>query len=78
MIVGLIFTTGYIIYFQFITGSTDYLFGIKPSGIGFLGMLLNFLVAGIVSHCTAKPPEEVVEMVEEIRIPKGAGAAQDH
>ena len=78
MVAGLVFTTGYIIYFQFITGSTDYLFGIKPSGIGFLGMLLNFLVSGIVSQFTAPLPEDVKAMVEEIRIPKGAGAAQDH
>ena len=78
MIAGISFTLCYIVYFQFITQSKAYLFGISPEGIGFVGMLVNFAVAFVVSRNTAPPPKEVQELVESIRIPKGAGDASDH
>ena len=57
MIAGIIFTLSYIIYFQFLGGSPDqYLFGISPEGIGFVGMLINFVVTGIVTVFTPPPP----------------------
>jgi cation/acetate symporter len=78
MICGIGFTMSYIIYFQFLTDSKDYWFGISPEGIGFLGMFINFIIAFAVSSRTAPPPSEVQEMVESIRIPKGAGKATGH
>ena len=78
MISGIGFTLSYIIYFQFLTDSKDYWLGISPEGIGFLGMLINFVVAFVVRSFTSPPPLEVQDMVEEIRIPKGAGKAVDH
>ena len=79
MVVGLAFTTTYIVYFKFGGGSPDqYWFGISPEGIGTLGMALNFLVAIIISRVTPEPPNSVVEMVEDIRIPRGAGQAGAH
>jgi cation/acetate symporter len=78
MISGISFTLSYIIYFQFLTESKDYWFGISPEGIGFLGMIINFAIAFLVSSITPPPPKEVQEMVEEIRIPKGAGDAVNH
>ena len=42
MIAGIGLTLGYIIYFQFIVDHQNYLFGISPEGIGFIGMLVNF------------------------------------
>jgi cation/acetate symporter len=78
MICGIGFTLSYIIYFQFLTDSKDYWFGISPEGIGFLGMVINFAVASAVSSVTAPPPKEIQDMVEEIRIPKGAGKASQH
>jgi len=78
MITGIGFTLSYIVYFQFITDSKEYWFGISPEGIGFIGMILNFLVAFVVSRLTPAPPQEVQDMVESIRIPKGAGQASDH
>jgi cation/acetate symporter len=78
MISGISFTLSYIIYFQFLTESKDYWFGISPEGIGFLGMIINFVIAFLVSSITPPPPKEVQEMVEEIRIPKGAGEATGH
>jgi cation/acetate symporter len=41
------------------------------------GMLLNFATALLVSRYTPKPPRSVVEMVERIRIPRGAGKAHE-
>jgi cation/acetate symporter len=75
MISGIGFTLSYIIYFQFLTESKEYWMGISPEGIGFLGMIINFVVAFIVSSITPPPPQEVQDMVEEIRIPQGTGKA---
>ena len=73
MMAGLIFTATYIIYFKFINPALNldeyWLFGISPEGIGFLGMLLNLSLALIVSSFYEPPPEEVIEMVDEIRRP---------
>jgi len=75
MISGILLTLSYIIYFQFIVDHKDYLFGISPEGIGFVGMLVNFVVSAIVSYSTPPPPPEITAMVDEIRIPKNAGDA---
>lgn len=73
MIVGLVFTACYIIYFKFISPelntAENWWFGISPEGIGTLGMLLNFAVSYSVSMLTPEPPEEVQDMVNSIRHP---------
>lgn len=85
MLAGIIFTVGYILYFKgiFITPLAEnkpenWLFGISPEGIGTVGMLVNFVVAFAVSKVTKEVPENVQEIVEQIRYPKGAGEAQVH
>jgi cation/acetate symporter len=81
MVVGIVFTASYIIYFKFVNktaGADEWLFGISPEGIGFVGMLLNFAVTYAVSHLTAPPPEHIQHLVEDIRVPRGAGAATHH
>lgn len=82
MLAGLVFTFTYIAYFKFVSPETNsaehWLFGISPEGIGFIGMLLNFAVAVVVSSMTAPPPAEVEAMVDSIRLPSGAAPAQDH
>jgi len=79
MLAGIGFTAGYIIYFKFLGGTPDQFFlGISPEGIGTVGMILNFIIAFTVSRFTPPPPEDVQHMVEEIRVPKGAGAASSH
>lgn len=82
MIIGLVFTVGYIVYFKFISPESNtvsnWLFGISPEGIGSIGMVLNFIVCIAVSKFTPAPPQAVQDMVQEIRIPRGAGKAQDH
>ncbi len=47
--------------------------GISPEGIGTLGMALNFIVSLGVSYLTPAPPSSIQDLVEEIRIPRGAG-----
>jgi cation/acetate symporter len=79
MLCGILFTFGYITYFQFLDGTPDqYLMGITPEGIGFVGMLINFAVAFLVSAFTPAPPQVVQEMVENIHIPSGSGEASHH
>ncbi|MCB9230359.1 MAG: cation acetate symporter [Bacteroidia bacterium] len=82
MVTGIAFTSAYIIYFKFISPKMDkadhWWLGISPAGIGTLGMILNFAVSLLVSRFTPPPPPEVQEMVEEIRIPRGAGEAVQH
>ena len=72
MVCGIGFTLSYIIYFQFLTESKEYWLNISPEGIGFVGMLINFVIAYLVSSITPPPPADVQTMVEDIRIPKGA------
>jgi cation/acetate symporter len=82
MISGLVFTISYISFFKFIQPELNtvdhWWLGISPEGIGSLGMLLNFAVCYLVSLFTPPPPQHVQDLIQEIRIPKGAGAAQDH
>ena len=81
MISGIVFTAAYIIYFNYVNPAANtadnWFLGISPEGIGFVGMLINFVVAGIVSRSSAAPPEEVGRLVESIRVPKGSGPAHE-
>ncbi len=85
MLTGLLFTAGYIIYFKGVfieplgtNTAAHWLFGISPEGIGAVGMVLNFVVANIVSRLSSEPPEHIQRLVEDIRVPRGAGAASAH
>ncbi|KJD34896.1 sodium:solute symporter [Tamlana sedimentorum] len=53
-------------------------FGISPEGFGTVAMVLNFVVSFVVMKFTKSPPEDVQEIVENIRIPSGAGEAVNH
>ena len=77
MLAGITFTVSYIVYFQFLDGRADQLlFGITPEGIGFVGMLLNFVVAFTVKAFTGNAPEHIQEMVAEIHIPSAKKEAE--
>jgi len=82
MVCGILFTASYIVYFKFINPAANvpenWWFSISPEGIGTLGMLVNFTVAWFVSNMTKAVPEDVQQMVESIRFPKGAGQATGH
>ncbi|MCU7859836.1 MAG: cation acetate symporter, partial [Candidatus Thiodiazotropha sp. (ex Lucinoma kastoroae)] len=52
--------------------------GISPNAFGAVGALVNFVVAILVSKVTPPPPDHIQHLVEDIRVPKGAGTATDH
>ncbi|WP_319530024.1 sodium:solute symporter family protein [uncultured Cohaesibacter sp.] len=88
MIAGILATLLYIFMYKgwfFIPGtnmlpntSENHLLGITPEAFGTIGAIINFAVAYLVSSVTEEPPQEIQELVESIRVPKGAGAAVDH
>ena len=73
MLSGLISTSSYIVYFKFISpdlnNADNWLFRISPEGFGFLGMIINFAIALIVSNFYSKPPNEIYQMIDDIRKP---------
>jgi len=77
MVAGIGFTMLYIIQTKFL-GVAPWFMGISPEGIGFIGMLLNFSLTIGVSALTPAPPQEIQDMVETVRFPRGAGMAVDH
>lgn len=88
MVVGLSIMLFYMLKFKFglfdggktaIAGlQENWWWGISPEGFGSVAMLINFAVALLVNYFTPPPPEDVQMMVEDIRIPHGASAAQAH
>lgn len=73
MTAGIGFTTAYIVYFKFIAPQLNsvehWWFGISPEGIGAVGMLINFAVAGVVCLLTPPPSQKIQELVEHVRRP---------
>ncbi|SIS58620.1 sodium:solute symporter family protein [Phaeovulum vinaykumarii] len=87
MVAGLVVTIIYIFLHKgwfFIAGTASFsdadplLLSIKSTSFGAIGALVNFAVAFAVSSATKEPPVEVQELVESIRIPRGAGSATGH
>ncbi|MEX2593558.1 MAG: sodium:solute symporter family protein [Anditalea sp.] len=88
MLTGLVFTLGYIIYFKFgmelfglseqAVSPDNWWFGISPEGIGTVGMILNVIACYVVSKMTPPPPQHVQDIIQDIRIPRGAGEAHHH
>lgn len=88
MLAGLIATLLYIFTYLgwFFIGGTNmlpntpdnWIMGISPLSFGAVGAMINFAVAFAVSHATEEPPQEIQDLVESVRYPKGAGSAIDH
>ena len=88
MLAGLGSTLVYIFIYKgwfFIPGTNNlpntadsWLFGIQPESFGAVGAMINFAVAFAVARVTAPTPEHIQHLVEDIRIPKGAGVATGH
>jgi len=88
MLTGLASTVMYIVWFKgwFFIESTafaantpdNWFLGISTEAFGAVGALLNFSIAFIVSRLTSEPPEHIQRLVEDIRVPRGAGAATGH
>lgn len=70
MLFGLISTFGYIYYFKFVdTNSSNWLWGVSPEGIGFVFMWASALIGIVVSLLTKAPPQDIQDLVEDIRVP---------
>ncbi|MGB0524677.1 MAG: sodium:solute symporter family protein [Flammeovirgaceae bacterium] len=82
MIAGLAAMMLYMLVYKFNlfgpTTAEDWWFGISPEGFGTIAMCVNLVVSIVVSNFTPAPPQEVMDLVEDIRHPKGAGEAIDH
>lgn len=88
MVVGILLMLFYMLKFKFgvfdggkeavIGLKESWWFGISPEGFGSVAMLVNFIVALVINKFTPEPPLEVQEIVENIRIPSGAGDASTH
>jgi len=82
MAVGMFLMLYYMMRFKFgwFGGGTkdDWWFGVSPEGFGTFAMFVNFVVSLIIASFTPKPPKEVQEIVDNIRIPLGTNEAQIH
>jgi cation/acetate symporter len=88
MLTGLLSTLLYIFWFKgwfFIPGTAmaantpdNWFMGISPEAFGAVGAMLNFAAAYVVSKITPPPPEPIQHLVEDIRVPIGAGSARNH
>lgn len=82
MVVGILLMLFYMIKYKLGGfgggGKDDWWFGISPEGFGTVAMLVNFLVSFSISRFYPAPPEDVQEMTENIRYPRGAGIASHH
>ena len=88
MLAGLVSTSVYLFTYKgwfFVAGTNmladtpeNWLFGISPLAFGAIGAVINFIVAYVVMKMTAPVPEHIQHLVEDIRVPRGAGAAIAH
>jgi len=88
MVVGILLMLFYMLKFKFgifdggkaaVAGlKEEWWFGISPEGYGTVAMLVNFAVSILIMQFTPPPPQNVQDIVEDIRIPSGAGEAIGH
>ena len=84
MIVGITLMLYYMVKYKMgwlddsVPPSSEWWFGVSPEGFGTIAMLVNFAVSLVVSALTSAPPANVQQIVEDIRLPMGAGEAVDH
>ncbi|MBO9409827.1 cation acetate symporter [Shimia sp. R9_1] len=87
MLAGLTVTLIYIFLHKgwlFIPGTNSFtdadpLLGtVKSTSFGAIGAAVNFAVAYVVANMTKETPAEIKALVQSVRVPRGAGAAQDH
>ena len=69
LIINLLIGLSIPIYALDLNNSNNWLFGISPEGFGFLGMIINFTIALIVSNFYSRPPNEIYQMIDDIRKP---------
>ena len=73
MLIGILSMLFYMTKFKFGWfgggGTQDWWFGISPEGFGTIAMLINLIVSITVSNFTSQPPEKIIKLVENIRLP---------
>ena len=73
MLIGILSMLFYMTKFKFGWfgggSSEDWWFGISPEGFGTIAMLINLIVSVTVANFTASPPEKIIKLVENIRLP---------
>ena len=73
MLIGILSMLFYMTKFKFGWfgggGPEDWWFGISPEGFGSIAMLINLIVSITVSNFTSPPPEKIIKLVENIRLP---------
>ena len=73
MLVGILSMLFYMTKFKFGWfgggSSEDWWLGVSPEGFGTIAMLINLLVSITVANFTASPPEKIIKLVENIRLP---------
>ena len=73
MLIGILSMLFYMTKFKFGWfgggGPEDWWFGISPEGFGTIAMLINLIVSITVSNFTSPPPEKIINLVENIRLP---------
>ena len=73
MLIGILSMLFYMTKFKFGWfgggSSEDWWFGISPEGFGTIAMLINLIVSITVANFTASPPEKIIKLVENIRLP---------
>ena len=61
-----------------LVGGVNGFFTISPEAFGTVGAIVNFAVAYAVSKVSKPVPQRIVDLVESVRVPKGAGVATGH
>ena len=73
MLIGILSMLFYMTKFKFGWfgggGTQDWWFGISPEGFGTIAMLINLIASITVSNFTSQPPEKIIKLVENIRLP---------
>ena len=73
MVIGILLMLFYMTKFKFGWfgggAESDWWFGISPEGFGTVAMIVNFVVSISVSKFTSPPPKEIIELVDNIRLP---------
>lgn len=73
MVIGILLMLFYMTKFKFGWfgggAESDWWFGISPEGFGTVAMIVNFIVSISVSKFTSPPPMEIIELVDNIRLP---------
>lgn len=71
---GILFIAG--TEFTDLIGGPNAFFGLTPEAFGCVGAVVNFVVAFIVLKMTQPAPAHIRDLVESVRVPRGATAVQ--